>query len=218
MIFGEMLPMSNDLALISGGEFNVKATQGTTPLYMRSGMTYEVHLPTNKGAATAGMTYFRGYNSTTTPGSNINWLISMDTLGLTGPIVYNGDTITLNPDSLGFTNCDKYGSSDKALVDVKIDGISDSLARVNVRAYYILDGLMSAISYNTAYGGTYSNSTFKSVNMVKLKAHIIVCTIYNGYFYGGILSNVTASNGSAYTVTIAKTTPIAFKAAINALN
>lgn len=215
MIFARMLTMSNGEVLISGGSFSLKASQAGAALKIAPYIKYSVNLPTNKGAATAGMSLFSGVASDKVPGTDVNWNLRMDSLTY---IVYDGDTIRLYPDSTGFVNVDKYSDAEKAHVNIKIEGVDGSIDSKELAAYYLLDGLMSAISYSTNYGGTYSANEFKSVNMVKLKAHIVVCTVYKGEFYAGTLSNITAADGASYTVTLSKTTPIAFKTIIDGLN
>lgn len=214
MIFSKMLTMSNGKPLISAGEFNVKASQYGVAVYIRPGMSYQVSLPTNKGAATAGMSYFSGTPSTTFTGSIVNWNLSIvDSLR---SIVYDGDTIRMTPDSVGFINCDKYPAADFAAVNVRIDGISGSLKQEDFNAYYVLDGLLSAASI---YSGTlaFTFNTYTGAKILKMKAHYVVCAVYGGEFYGGILKDITAVDGNTYTITISKTNPAAFKILIDAL-
>ena len=211
MIFAKMLTMSNGEPLLSAGEVKVKATQSGAPVYIRPGYNYEVSLPTNTGTATAGMLFFTGIASAAYSGSIVNWLpASKDSLAT---LVYDGDTIRMTPDSIGFSNCDKFSGVGKATVDVKLDGISASLSSTDMLAYTILEGYTSAVSISS----TMMTNTYKGVALLAMKSHIVVCGVYGGDFYGGTLTSITPTDGSTYTVTLSKTTPTAFKALINTL-
>jgi|GEM_PF-923789 len=214
MIFGKMLTVSNGTPLISAGEVNVKATQSGAALYIRPGYTYSVNMPTNKGLATAGMEYFTGESSTLVNGSIVNWNLGIRKDSLAA-VVYNGDTISMFPDSVGFKNLDKYASSDFADVDIKIDGFNPSLNQEDFTSYILLDGLLSAAPM---IGKSLSGDSIKTTRILKLKSHLVFCGVYKGDFYGGILRDVTVVAGNTYTITASKMTPPAFKALINALN
>lgn len=214
MIFGQMLPMSNGNPLISAGEINVSATQSGAPIYIRPGYVYEVKMPTNKGAATAGMEYFTGAPSTSIKGSTVNWNMGIRKDSLSS-IVYNGDTISMFPDSVGMKNLDKYASTDFAIINLKIDGISGTLDEKDLFTYFKLDGLLSAVSI---YSSTpFVSNTYTSVKILKSKTHLVACTVYGGDFYGGVLNDVMATDGTTYTLTVSKMTPTAFKTMIDAL-
>lgn len=211
MIFGKMLPMSRGEMLYSGGEIRVRATQAGSALNIRPGYRYTVNMPTNLGAATAGMDVFRGVESTVNRGSAIDWAIIKDSLGA---IIYDGDTIVMRPDSVGFTNCDKYAAYSKVTVDVKLDGTGGTIDSNNVYSYFLPEGFLSAVSL---YGTSFVSNTMKSCTIPMLKSHLVACTVVGGDFYGGYVSGVTPSSGSTYTITLSKTTPTAFKTVINTL-
>lgn len=214
MIFSKMLTVSNGTPLISAGEINVKVSQSGAPLNIRPGYTYTVNMPTNKGAATAGMQYFTGAPTSTVQGSIVNWNLGIRKDSLAS-IIYNGDTITMFPDSIGFKNLDKFPTSDFVNVDIKIDGFNPTLKQEDFTCYSIIDGLLSAAPINSY---DMSGATIKSTRLLKLKSHYVFCGIYNGEFYGGILKDVSAVNGNTYTITVSKMTPPAFKTLINGLN
>lgn len=212
MIFGKMLTMSAGEMLYSGGEISVKATQGGQPLNIRPGYRYTVKMPTNNGAATAGMDVFRGVASSVNRGSGVDWMILKDST--TGGIVYDGDTIIMTPDSVGFTNCDKYAAYTKASVDVKLDGTGATIDSNNVYAYFLPEGYLAAVSL---YGTSFVSNTMKSCSVPVLKSHLVACAVVGGDFYGGYVSGITPGSGSTYTITLSKTTPSAFKTAISSL-
>lgn len=212
MIFSRMLTMSNGNMLISGGEIKITATQGGNPVYIRPGYNYSVKMPTNNGLATAGMDLFRGFSSSEFTGSMVDWtLVKGDS---TMAIVYDGDTIVMTPDSLGMSNIDKFTGMGTETINVKIDGVSGTLKSDDVAAYYILEGMLGAASFPSS---KFASNTYTSVDMVSAKCHLVAFAIHGGDFYAGISSSITPTSGSTYTLTLSKTTPAAFKVAINAL-
>lgn len=214
MIFAKMLTVSNGIPLISAGEINVKATQSGAALQIRPGYTYSVNMPTNNGLATAGMEYFTGTASTAENGTIVNWNLGIRKDSLAA-VVYNGDTISMFPDSVGFKNLDKYAVSDFVDVDVKIDGFNPTLKQEDFTSYVLLDGLLSAAPMNSL---TLSGNTIKATKILKLKSHLVFCGVYNGDFYGGVLKDVSAVAGNTYTISVSKMTPPAFKTLVNGLN
>lgn len=212
MIFGKMLPMSRGEMLYSGGEIRVRATQAGSSINIRSGYRYTVKMPTNVGVATSGMDVFRGVESTVNRGSSVDWTILKDST--TGGIIYDGDTIIMTPDSVGFTNCDKYATYTKASIDVKLDGTGGTIDSNNVYSYFLPEGFLSAVSL---YGTSFVSNTMKSCSVPMLKSHLVACAVVGGDFYGGYVSGITPSSGSTYTITLSKTTPAAFKTAISSL-
>ncbi len=211
MIFGRMLTMSDGQTLISGGEIRVKASQAGNNVYIRPGMTYNVNMPTNKGAATSDMSFFRGRPTETFLGTTTNWGLSRDSFM---SIVYNGDTIGMTPDSLGDSNIDKFTSAGVAKVDIKLSGISGTIDVKNVMAYYLLEGYLSVASLPTT---NFFSNTYNSQVMLKMQSHIVACCIYSGDFYAGTLASVTPTDGTVYTLNLNKMSPAAFKTMINAL-
>lgn len=213
MIFSKMLTVSNGTPLISAGEILVKASQAGASLNIRPGYAYSVNMPTNKGTATAGMEYFSGASSSSLPGSIVNWNLGIRKDSFAS-VIYNGDTISMFPDSVGFKNLDKYASSDFATVDIKIDGFNSTLKQDDFTSYIVLDGLLSAAPL---YSSNLSGNTIKNVKVLKLNAHYVFCGVYNGDFYGGILKDIIAVNGNTYTIMVSKMTPPAFKVLVDAL-
>lgn len=213
MIFAKMLTISDDQLLYSAGEISVNATQGGVPVYIRPGMSYKANMPTNTGASTSGMSFYKGVPTPDLPGSIVNWkLISGDSLN--ARLVYNGDTIVLTPDSLGMSNCDKLALVDFVHIDLKLDGISTTLKQSDFMAYFIPSNFLATYPLKM---DSFGAGVCKSSKIIKQGSHIVLCAVYNGYFYGGILTNTSVTDGSTYTIKLSQTTPSAFKALINAL-
>lgn len=212
-IFARMLTVSEDgLPLLSAGSVMVKATKDGSDVFIRPGMNFTVKMPTAKGPSADAMRYFRGITTSAIPGSIVSWAPQIDSMF---SVIYDGDTISMFPDSVGFHNLDKYATGDFVNVDVKIDGLgSTTLSTTDVLGYYLIAGTLSAAQVSSS---SFSSNTFKSVRILKNKTHIAIAVISGGDFYAGVLANVLATSGSTYTVTVSKTTPAAFKAMLAAL-
>lgn len=211
-IFARMLTVSEGLPLLSAGSVMVKATKDGAAVFIRPGMNFTVKMPTAKGPSADAMSYFRGLETAGIPGSIISWAPQVDSMF---SVIYDGDTISMFPDSVGYHNLDKYASGDFVSIDVKIDGLgSTTLSTTDVLGYYLIAGTLSA---GPLSGSSFSSNTFKSVRILKNKTHLAIAVISGGDFYAGILSNVLATSGSTYTVTVSKTTPAVFKAMLAAL-
>lgn len=211
-IFARMLTVSEGNPLLSAGSVMVKASQGGANVYIRPGMNFTVKMPTAKGPSADAMRYFRGITTSAVPGSMVTWAPQIDSMF---SVIYDGDTISMFPDSVGYHNLDKYASGDFVNVDVKIDGLgSTTLSATDVLGYFLIDGTLSA---GPISGSGFTANTFKSVRILKVKTHLAIAVITGGDFYAGVLAGVTASSGSTYTVTVNKTTPAAFKAMVAAL-
>lgn len=213
MIFAKMLTVSGGTPLISAGAVSIKATQAGSPVYIRSGMRYDILLPTNTGTATAGMSYFTGQSTVSVPGSNVTWTLSKDTAAR---VVYNGDTIRMTPDSVGFVNCDKFPASDLITINVKLNGFAGTLKQSDFFSYYLLEGMTSAVPlYSTTKA--FTDNMYENVKVLRMNAHYVVCAIIGGDFYGGMLKSISPVEGRTYTISLVKTTPTAFKKEIDAL-
>ncbi len=219
MIFSAMAPVSNGLPLLSGGEFSISATQGTNTVYLKRGSVCRVSLPQPK-TPPPGMRLFYGrtaFKPTAGFGSAVNWQIaSIDSSGTGGTIVYNGDTITMDIDSLQLCNADCFMSSpyyQNFTVTLNAGGttIYDSL----VQAYAIYDQYRGYWPMGVWSGGAH-NGVISESHVPNIPVHFVIVTVINNELYAGILG-VTPANGTNYTVPMIKTTAESLKARIDAL-
>ncbi|MGC4056988.1 MAG: hypothetical protein QM743_02565 [Chitinophagaceae bacterium] len=206
-----MLTSSGGSPLFSAGSVMVKATKDGADVYLRPGMRFTIKMPTAKGPSAGDMSLFRGILTPADSSSSIDWAPDRDSLY---GVIYDGDTISMTPDSVGFFNLDKFAAGDIVEVDIKVDGVAATLASKDVMGYYMVDGTTSVMPLR---GVSFTSNTYTGVKMLKSKSDIVIAVISGGDFYGGILTGVTASSGSTYTVTVSKMTPSAFKAMVDAL-
>ncbi len=215
MIFSKMLPVSNGLPLITGGEFNISAVQGTTKLFLRpfSGF-FSAKIPQG-GTAMTGMSLFTGIPATDTTLTTINWNNMVDSTAYhtVGACIYNGDTLTILSDSLRECNADQFMTSPNYQTFTVTAAISGTTlpAGTIVNAYALYD----------TYKGEWplldgTNGVFSEHHVPNIPVHFAVFTIVNNKFYAGTLGT-TPATGANYTVTLTETDPTAFKTTLNAL-
>lgn len=212
MIFSRVLPVSDGNALVSAGEILVTASQAGAKLMLRPSFTFTAQVP-QLGAISTGMQFF--YGRTTTPNNLINlvnWKPTDFTTGAVGTSIYDGDTIEIHSDSVGYSSAGRFLTSPNYQnFSLTIDGpqFDDS---DHVQAYALFDNNRVAYPLTARY---HQKITENHVPNVPL--HFVVYAIYRGDFYGGISTGITPLNGWAYTMTIAKVNPITFLAQVNAL-
>jgi len=208
ILFSGILPYSNGDPIISGGEVYVNAKQGTTPLMLKPGTIYQTNIPGATASGT-GMQLFYGTKISDTGSNKVNWRKSQDSLGM---IIYNGDTISVFPDSLGYCNADKFlASPSYQSFTINVTGVTINTAG-ELKAFAVYDNYKGVWSM---FGASGSNS-FTEGHVPNIPVHFVVLCIVNGNFYGGILG-VTPTTGSTYTVNVSQTDPISFKTQVSAL-
>ncbi len=215
MIFSGIAPISNAQPLISGGEVYLNATQGGQTLYMKPGNRCQINLP-QKHTPPSGMQLFYADGAFKKTTGGVNWrLAHVDSAG--GSVVYNGDTLSLNTDSLKMCNADQFMSSpDYQTFTVTLNAggatISDSL----VMAFALCDNFNGYWPMVGEYGGGVTNHVISVDHVPDIPVHFVAVAIINGWLYAGILG-ATPSNGTNYTITLKPTTIADLKTAIDAL-
>lgn len=215
MMFSGVLPVIANESLISGGEFYVNATKDGQTLFMRHGTTYAVNLP-QKGTPISGMMAFQGHENIISGG--IVWVPKHDsTIAL---IVYNGDTIRLFNDSLGYGNADRFMSNPiYQTFDLSLstsDGAPVPTAN-NIGGTAAVSASCLYDEFNGVWGMSYAgNSIVREDHVPNIPVHFVVTALIDGQFYGGILGT-TPTTGSTYNVVLKPTTPAAFKALVDVL-
>ena len=209
MIFSGILPYSSGDPLFSGGEVNVIASQGGSPLHLAYNTYFTANMPFG-GTPTPGLRCFIGKSISDTGQNKVNWAMSQDSLS---GVCYNGDTVNIISDSLGLCNADRFMSSPNyQTFTVKITGVTMS-STDQAQAFVLYDnykGVWPLLSFNS------SPTNYVEHHVPNIPVHIVIFAIVNGNFYGGTLG-VTPSTGSTYTVNVTQTDPISFKALVNTL-
>ena len=207
MLFSGVLPISNGDPLLSGGEINVKATQGGQELQMASGAKFRANMPM-RGTDATGMGLFTGTKAPNEP--MVNWKPAVDTAN--GKIVVDGDTIAILSNTLNYANADRFMSAPNYqtfTITALAPGLTISDDSIIAHTFY--DNYNGVWACRQASGGVFHESHIPSTPV-----HFVVFCVIKGNFYGGI-AGATPANGKNYQVTLSKTTPAAFKAQMDAL-
>lgn len=215
MFFSDLLPVTDSESLISAGEVYVHATQNGQELFLQHGVAYAVNLP-QKGTPISGMMAFQGHENIISGG--IVWVPKHDsTIAL---IVYNGDTIRLFNDSLGYGNADRFMSNPiYQTFDLSLSTSDGALvpAANNIGGTASVSASCLYDEFNGVWGMSYAgNSIVREDHVPNIPVHFVVTALIDGQFYGGILGT-TPTTGSTYNVVLKPTTPAAFKALVDVL-
>ncbi len=215
MLFSKVLPISNGQPLISGGEVFFNPTQNGQQLLLKEGMFMQANIPQAKPAP-AGMDLFLGQLDDSVKGNDVNWNFGGKGAGGThqqgfGGVVYNGDTLQLFSDSIGYCNADQFMTNPNyQTFTVNIAGVTIP-ANTAVSAYALYD------TYNGMWPmSNITGNVISETHVPNIPVHFVVMMVVNGHFYGGI-AGATPANGGSYTVTVSEVDPATFKNQIDAL-
>jgi hypothetical protein len=174
---------------------------------MKPNNFFQANIPQFGATNNTGMSLFLG-QTTQVANNKMNWAEADSTRGY---MIYNGDTIKLFSDSVGFCNADRF------LTNPNYQNFTINITGVTLPA----DSCIAAFALYDTYKGVWPMSHVNSGSITEghvpnIPVHFVVYAAVNGYFYCGI-SAVTPSTGSTYTVTLTKMDPTAFKAQVDAL-
>jgi hypothetical protein len=216
MVFSKAFPICYGNPLISGGEINVTASQGSTTLRIKPGSSFTAAMP-QQDTLVAGMGLFFGTPikdvNQDTAVNIVNWNVIEDTTRFR-TIVNRGDTIDIVSDSLTWANADKFLTTPNYQnFRVKVTGLTVSEQ----------DYVYGAALYDN-YNGTWpmyyylpDSGRFNESHVPDIPVHFVVYVIQDGKFYGGI-TGATPVTGGVYTVSLTYyTDPKTFKALVAAL-
>jgi hypothetical protein len=206
MIFGKVLPTTATESLLSGGQAYIRVTQNNQPVFLKPGKQVQINLP-QFGKGKPGMQLFVG-NRVEGAANNVNW-VATDSLS-NGSLVYNGDTISMFCDSLGYANADRFISSPNyQSFDIQVNSPDPSVEYIHAVAIYDAYKGMWPI-------GTRTNNVYHADHIPNIPVHLVVMGMKDGNFYAGMTA-ATPINGGTYTINVTKTDPATFKQQLNAL-
>jgi hypothetical protein len=209
MIFSGVLPFSNGNALFSGGELYVNITKNYQRVSLKPYNFYQAIIPPIGTADVSGMGLFYGNSNLPNNANTVNWILNMDTAS--GYLYYNGDTINVISDSLGFCNADRFMTNPNyQTFKLNITGLSIPVDST-VMVYALYDNYKGVWNISNT-GGNVINVT----HIPNIPVHFAVFTLSNGNFYGGVLG-VTPQTDSSYTINLTQTSPTAYKAQLDGL-
>ncbi|MES2703475.1 MAG: hypothetical protein V4649_12600 [Bacteroidota bacterium] len=205
MLFSGVLPISGGEPLLSGGEINVTATQNGQALGVAPGATFRANMPMKK--PDTAMQLFVGERPN---GGAVNWVLAGG--GGAGISTAGMDSMSIIASTFTYCNADRFITSpnyQEFKITIEAPGVTlndDSLI-----AYTLFDG------YNGVWPCFWvDNHIFSENHVPNIPVHFVVAATVKGQLYTGI-KGVTPATGANYTVTLAKSTPSALKAQIDAL-
>ena len=218
MIYSNVLPVSYNNALNSGGQYYIAASKNGQALHLPEGITYQAVMPSQ--AEDPNMMLFLG-EAENNPDAfvAVDWqpVNQWDTLSTEDQnFTFNSadDTYTLNLDSMGWSNIDAFtnftGYFDITITLTGVSGLDNS----NTMAYAIFDDANAV--WPMAYGafGSITNNIITETHLGDVAMHIVVISVVNGQLYSGILA-VTPAPNTPLTIAMSPTTAEDLDALIN---
>lgn len=207
MIFGNVLPISNGLPLISGGQMHIAVTQDGKPVFLRPGKLFEVKLP-QFGAPVPGMTLFTG-RAAVGGGNQVQWFPADSGAA---NIIYGTDTLSFFADTVGYYNADMFMTNPNYqtfTVDLRSDD-TGSYKSMTVVALYQQVRALWPLNVTSEPG------RYREDHIPDVPVHLVAYGVRNGYFYSGY-TTVTPKTGNSYMIKVQKSEPPAFKQLLNGL-
>jgi len=199
MILSNMATMAGNRGLLSGGEFNITATQNNQPLKAAAGVAFNAHLPADSLPDTVAVWNF---NNNTWGNSYGNYAYSL------GP-----DTICINSDSINWINADFYypnSSFYQLTINVpNAPNVSQTCIYVYVNGY-------KAIWESSFVSGT----EFQTPTDIPAGAPLTIigiCTASDGTLYSFFYPYTNPGSNNTITPSFSATTVSAFTTQLKAL-
>ena len=223
MIFSKMLPVSNGVPIVSGGEVTIYAKQGSQEIFLKPGFNCYISIPT-VGTPPTGMQLFTGQPVVDTSIMKTNWILPQRDSSKynVGVFVFMGipygDTLNVISDSLRSINCDYFlglGAADlkNCTLSITATGV-DTASTKNALVYAIFDNKKLIYPMYRSYGSP--GITYSLKNVPADPIHFVAFTLVNGQFYGGTLK-ATPASGANFNLNLLPQDAKAFKAQLNGL-
>ncbi|RTQ48848.1 hypothetical protein EJV47_14715 [Hymenobacter gummosus] len=198
MVLSAMPTTASGEMLVSGGQYFLRATQNNQRLRLKSSARINIRTA-NIPRPDVAMRLFFGVNS----GGNVNWVPAPQqgpsALGVVLDSTGQGNfyNITLNNDSLGWVNIDRYMNlNPKTTVSVAVPG--NDVEPANTMVFYVFN------SFNTVARGYVAagQNTVATANIpVGQSVTAVVIRLVNGQYYFG-KQTATVAAGQQYTPTL----------------
>lgn len=196
MIFLNAQTVSNGQLLVSGGELNLQASQSGNPVFLTTGQSLYVEVPTAN--PNPQMQLFSGVMEN----GNLNWNLSVDSSGSADSIIIVQDStggswgdyyyFAWDDPSLGWINCDYFwGASNLTDVTVLLRGPHTWM---NTNVFIHFSTINSVLSM---YGdwNDLTNQTLKSGNIPEGMAVTFVCiSEISGSYYSAFVPATIVTN------------------------
>jgi hypothetical protein len=211
MVFGRVLPVSNNEALYSSGEAYIEVTQKGAPVRLRQGYTIQILFP-QFGHLAGGDSAYVG-RAVAGSSNTVNWY-GLDAGGTVG--AWSTDTIVLATDSFHYVAASHF-LPNSGYHNFSIT-LNTPVALEQTMAVALFDNLKAVYPVSSAV-----NNTISAQHIPGGPIHLAVMGVNKGVFYAGIvgISGYPGSPGpgtdSTYQVDIRQVDPQAFRLQMNAL-
>lgn len=213
MILSGMPTTSNGQILISGGQINLTAKQGTTPVYLADNASIGVMMPApNPDFA---MQLFDGVVDSD---GDVDWILSTDSTGTADSITVINDSLGAYyyfdwaDSGLGWINCDYFYSSPDPLTTVHVS--TDSAYNQTNTAVFLHFSDINSIA-QLWHDGTYFSSYNNSIPL-NMSVTVVCISEIDGNYYSAFVP-VTVTSNIVVPVTMSPTTLGAFETAVGNL-
>jgi hypothetical protein len=204
MVFGKVLPVSNNQALTTSGQAYIEATQNGVPVRLRKGYRVILKFPQLNVFSTGDSLYLG--RAVAGSVNTVNWYTN-DTGGVSNVVA---DTAYLTSDSLRYIASSHYlNPSDHANFTVRVDA---PISLEQTVAVALLDGVRCVYPVSSAI-----NNTIWAEHIPAMPLRVAVMGITKGVFYGGIVQVENPKTDSVWTVTMKEVAPQNFRLQMNAL-
>lgn len=206
MVFGKVLPVSDNELLYTSGQAYIEVTQRGVPVRLRKGYKAYLLFPQFNQSGGGGDSLFLGQSMAGSVHS-VNWY-TKDTAGRTSTAIT--DTVVLATDSFRYVAASHF---------LPITGYNNFTVRLNTPitleqsvAVALFDDLKSVYPVSSAVNGTVS-----AQHIPDGKLHLAVMGVNKGVFYAGIAAIPQPKTDSTYEVLIKQVDPQNFRLQMNAL-
>jgi hypothetical protein len=209
MFYNKLLPISGTDNLFSGGEYKVTASQNDKPVYLKPFMNTEaIFASDNKDVS--GMMFFKGVEVLNNPNTIVNWINSKDSSSTV--LVFNGDSIDISGDSLGFANADRFIANPN-YVDCSFTVNGATISQNTFTGMCIYKDFKGFWPLNINTSNQLNGTHIPSGILV----HYVLFGLYNNKFYRGVIRDINTTQGTNYTIELTEADPLTNKAWLNNL-
>jgi hypothetical protein len=209
MIYSNVLPISYNNALNSGGQYFIAASKNGQAVQLAPGKSYEAVMPAQ--GEDPGMMLFLG-----DPQENPDSLLAVewqpivqneDSLFMNGSFSFNSidDSYSIELDTMCWSNIDAFTNFTSYFdITITLTGVS-GLDNSNTAVYAIFDNENAVWPTGVSGWGSISNNVVVETHLGDIPLHFVVISVVNGQLYSGLLA-VTPAPNTPLTIAMTPTT------------
>ena len=213
MIFSGIIPYSLLGNLATAGEIYILPAQNASTLNFTTDIRYQAIMPQQKtNYELDSLSLFYGRQDPVS--QTVSWLSNPSQPGSVA--VTSGDSVTINGSATGFVSAGEFidVSNSQYPTFTVTPSVTGAKITDTVAAFVVYDG------YNSIWlmqNVNEANHVFTESKVRPIPFHLVLMTVINGYFYGGIVAVSQVSNGANYTVNMIQIAPSDFKTMVGNL-